>query len=169
MGIAISGVGAALLWRTKTPGKIEESAREDFGIKITFPGKERVPKQLEVRGIFKKKLPKGIRVLVIDYSVKSERSYFKRVPVLDEKLWEWKVPITPSGNPEDERVIKVATMGPDGLAFCKYVEDVSSQISKVWDKLREQGIQIPHELYTPGVKDLPPDIIVCDAVGVTRG
>jgi hypothetical protein len=169
MGVAMSAMGAALIWRARTPGKIEEGIRENFGIQITQPEhKDIVPNQIEVKGTFGKKPPTGINLLVIDFSVRSGSVYLRKVPVLDEKLRTWRAAITVGGNPGDERIIKVVTMGKDGLALWNYVEIVSSRVSEVWEELKKRDVQIPSELYVPGLKDLPPDIVACDEVRVIR-
>ncbi len=150
LGAFVVVFGGLLIWRGEGDLDTKRIAKEcDPKISSHKDGDE-VQEHIQLRGTYAKKPPDSV-LAVIELSTSSRHYWFKKAPLLDEKVKQWFADIRVGGNPGSERIIYVAVLGTAGQALQKYYFSVPEQ-TKGW----------------AGIETLSPDIIRADSVRVRR-
>jgi hypothetical protein len=151
LGVVVTGLGALVMLRPKPEEQVLGPANK-YKLKITEPWEGAIVKgRMEMGGTYEEKPPEDT-VMLIEQSTRSGLYWFKRRPVFDHANKRWFADWTVSGEPNRQVILHVATLGKGGQALSDYYFYVS-ETTKQW----------------PGIKNLPPDVELCDHVRVIRG
>jgi hypothetical protein len=151
MGAVVFIVGGLFLKREKSGYSASKDLSTDYGIKITFPqdGAE-VGKEIEVLGIYEIRPPDNL-IRVFEHSPITHHYWPGRYVTFNLKQKTWAATTRLGGDPNDKRVIVVASMGEAGRALLDYYDKVRSE-TKQW----------------VGIRTFTPDIKECDRIIVKR-
>jgi hypothetical protein len=151
MGTIVFIVGGLFLWREKSGATSAKDLSKDYGIKITYPqDAAEVGQEVEVLGTYETRPPDNL-IRVLEHSPTSQHYWPKRYATFNSKQKTWSATTRVGGNPNDKRVIVVASIGEGGRALFDYYEKVGKE-TKQWI----------------GIRTFPSDVKECDRIIVKR-
>lgn len=166
-GLILIVMGVALgIWRTITHST--QLVRPDkFGITIVSPQRGDVVSTVDVRGTLRKKPPTGYTIKV-GRVYPDNRIYPLREATInpDGRTWE-ALSCEIGGVPGDRRFLAACLCGPGAAALFAYLDDAV----KVHNPLMKAApASLPEaKRFLPVITQIPPDLVECFRVSVTRG
>jgi hypothetical protein len=150
IGGVVAGLGALLLLRPKH--EVGDPIRaSEYKLRITQPLEgATVETRVQVVGTYER-MPEEDSVMLIEQSTRSGQYWFKRQPVFDNDSKRWFADWNITGSTNRDVFIYVAVLGKAGRALAEYYFRVG-ETTQQW----------------PGIKTLPPDVVMCDHVRVIR-